>query len=122
MLGLYAGLRREEILALQWDCVFLDADAPYLSVQRAWHTENNHPVITDELKTTSSRRNIPLPDCLFECLSKVKEHSTSDFVIANDKGDPLTYGQFKLLWKYLERRARGKWIPSLFLYALNRHP
>lgn len=24
MIGLYAGLRREEILALQWDCVFLD--------------------------------------------------------------------------------------------------
>ena len=26
MLGLYSGLRREEILALQWDCVFLDED------------------------------------------------------------------------------------------------
>ena len=25
MIGLYAGLRREEILALKWDCVFLDA-------------------------------------------------------------------------------------------------
>ena len=25
MLGLYAGLRREESLALQWDCVFLDS-------------------------------------------------------------------------------------------------
>lgn len=30
MIGLYAGLRREEILALKWDCVFLDAEAPYL--------------------------------------------------------------------------------------------
>ncbi len=40
MLGLYAGLRREEILALQWDSVFLDAEAPYLMVRRAWHTEN----------------------------------------------------------------------------------
>jgi integrase len=108
MLGLYAGLRREEILALQWDCVFLNPDAPYLSVQRAWHTENNHPVITDELKTTASRRNIPLPDCLLECLLKVKEHSTSDFVIANDKGEPLTYGQFKLLWKYIDTRTAGE--------------
>ena len=32
MLGLYSGLRREEILALQWDCVFLDEDTPYLSL------------------------------------------------------------------------------------------
>ena len=32
MIGLYAGLRREEILALQWDSVYLDAEAPYLTV------------------------------------------------------------------------------------------
>ena len=36
MLGLYAGLRREESLALQWDCVFLDTPTPYISVRRAW--------------------------------------------------------------------------------------
>ena len=30
MIGLYAGLRREEILALQWDCVFLDGETPYI--------------------------------------------------------------------------------------------
>ena len=41
MIGLYAGLRREEILALQWDSVYLDTDAPYLTVRRAWHTEHN---------------------------------------------------------------------------------
>ena len=51
MLGLYAGLRREEILALKWDSVYLDVDCPYLTVRRAWHTENNRPVILDELKT-----------------------------------------------------------------------
>ncbi len=41
MIGLYAGLRREEILALQWDSVYLDAEAPYLTVRRAWHTERD---------------------------------------------------------------------------------
>ena len=59
MLGLYAGLRREEILALQWDCVFLDEEAPYLSVKRAWHTEHNRPVILTELKTKAAQRDIP---------------------------------------------------------------
>ena len=34
MIGLYAGLRREEALALQWDCVFLDAPTPYISAAR----------------------------------------------------------------------------------------
>ena len=35
MIGLYAGLRREEILGLQWDSVYLDCDTPYISVRRA---------------------------------------------------------------------------------------
>lgn len=60
MLGLYAGLRREEILGLQWDSVYLDEDAPYLTVRRAWHTENNRPVIMTELKTPAANRDIPL--------------------------------------------------------------
>ena len=41
-------LRREEVLALQWDCVFLDEDTPYLSVRRAWRTEHNRPVVSTE--------------------------------------------------------------------------
>lgn len=58
MLGLYAGLRLEEILGLKWDCVFLDDEVPYLSVKRAWHTEHNRPVVSDQLKTKASRRDI----------------------------------------------------------------
>ncbi len=73
MLVLYAGLRREEILGLQGDSVFLDVKAPYLTVRRAWHTEHNRPVISDELKTKASKRNIPLPDCLAACLREAKE-------------------------------------------------
>ncbi|MBS5881815.1 MAG: site-specific integrase [Lachnoanaerobaculum sp.] len=105
MLGLYAGLRREEILALQWDAVFLDDEAPYLTVKRAWHTENNRPVILDELKTKSSRRNIPLPDPLLECLKDMKKASTSDYVICNSSGGPLSYSQYKYLWKYVQTRT-----------------
>ena len=61
MLGLYAGLRREEILGLQWDSVYLDCEAPYLTVRRAWHTEHNRPVILTELKTKAAHRNDMLP-------------------------------------------------------------
>ena len=81
MIGLYAGLRREEILALQWDSVYLDTDTPYLTVRRAWHTEHNRPVISDELKTKAAERNIPLPVCLAECLKAAKETSTSEYIV-----------------------------------------
>ena len=105
MIGLYAGLRREEILGLKWDCVFLDADVPYLSVKRAWHTEHNRSVILDELKTKAAYREVPLPDCLTECLREAKANSKSEFVIANRDGDPLTYTQFVRVWKYITTRS-----------------
>ena len=105
MLGLYAGLRREEILALQWDCVFLDEEAPYLSVRRAWNSEHNRPVISTELKTKAAKRDIPLPDQLTECLKEAKQSATSDYVIANRDGDPLSYTQFKRVWQYIVTRS-----------------
>ena len=105
MIGLYAGLRREEILALQWDSVYLDTDTPYLTVRRAWHTEHNRPVILTELKTKAAERNIPLPICLAECLRAAKATSTSDYVVANRDGEPLSYTQFKRLWQYIVTRT-----------------
>ena len=105
MLGLYAGLRREEILGLQWDSVYLDCEAPYLTVRRAWHTEHNRPVIMTELKTKAAHRNVPLPDNLLECLKEAKKTSTSDYVVANRDGDPLSYTQFKRLWQYIVTRT-----------------
>ena len=105
MIGLYAGLRREEILGLQWDSVYLDGDAPYISVRRAWHSEHNRPVISTELKTKAARRDIPIPKNLAECLREAKSKSTSDFVVANSEGGSLSYTQFKRVWQYIVTRS-----------------
>ena len=105
MIGLYAGLRREEILALQWDCVFLDEDTPYLSVRRAWRTEHNRPVVSTVLKTPAAKRDIPIPKCLVDCLREAKENSISDYVIADSKGEPLAYSQFQRVWQYVVVRS-----------------
>ena len=105
MIGLYAGLRREEILGLQWDSVYLDCDTPYISVRRAWHSEHNRPVISTELKTKAARRDIPIPKNLAECLREAKSKSTSDFVVANSEGGPLSYTQFKRVWQYIVTRS-----------------
>lgn len=105
MIGLYAGLRREEILALKWDCVHLDGEAPYLSVRRAWHVEHNRPVILTELKTKAARRDVPLPKCLADCLREAKVNSKSEYVIANRDGGALSYTQFQRVWKYIVTRS-----------------
>ena len=108
MIGLYSGLRREEILGLQWDCVFLDAPAPYISVRRAWHEESNRPVINTELKTKSARRDVPIPQVLVDCLREEKEKSISEYVIADSEGQPLSYSQFVRIWNYIKVRSTGE--------------
>ena len=105
MLALYSGLRREEILGLQWDCVFLDVPTPYLSVQRAWRTEHNRPVITTTLKTKAARRDIPIPKCLADRLREVKKKSISEYVIADGVGEPLSASQYQRMWRYVTVRS-----------------
>ena len=105
MIGLYAGLRREEILALQWDSVHIETDTPYISVQRAWHVEHNRPVITTELKTKAARRDIPIPKNLAICLQEAKQSSCSNYVIATSDGEPLSGTQFKRVWQYIVTRT-----------------
>ena len=115
MIGLYAGLRREEILGLQWDCVFLDVDTPYIAVRRAWHSEHNRPVITRELKTPAAKRDVPIPQPLVDCLREAKKVSTSEYVIADKNGDPLSYSQFNRIWNYI--RVRGTHERTLYKYV-----
>lgn len=106
MIGLYAGLRREETLALKWDSIDLDSKTPTIKVCRAWHTVHNRPVISEQLKTRAARRVIPIPPQLVECLKSVKAKSTSDYVFAsNIDGGPLSYTQFARLWKYVTVRS-----------------
>lgn len=105
LICLYSGLRREEALALQWDCVFLDDAAPHIYVDRAWHIENNRPVVTHDLKTKASRRTIPIPPQLVRHLKAVKETSISDYVIANRDGEPLSGTQWQRMWKYITTRT-----------------
>ena len=111
----WIGLRREEILGLQWDCVFLDVDTPYIAVRRAWHSEHNRPVITRELKTPAAKRDVPIPQPLVDCLRAEKEKSTSEYVIADKNGEPLSYSQFNRIWNYI--RVRGTQERTLYKYV-----
>ena len=105
MIGYYSGLRREEILGLQWDCVFLDVPTPYISVRRAWRTEHNRPVVSTTLKTPAAKRDVPIPQCLVDCLQEAKAKSISAYVIADSKGNPLSDSQFGRVWKHVVVRS-----------------
>lgn len=108
MIGLYAGLRREEILGLKWDCVFLDEKTPYISVRRAWHVEGGEPVVNALLKTPAAKRDVPIPKCLVACLKEERDKSESEYVISNSKGTVLTETQFVRVWKYITVRSTAE--------------
>lgn len=105
MVGLYAGLRKSETLALQWDAVHLDGNAPYIEVKRAWRIAHNQPTVSDCLKTDSSRRSIPIPPQLANYLRQCRSNATSDYVIHNNDGGPLTGSNFTRLWNYVKVRT-----------------
>lgn len=107
MIGLYAGLRQEEILGLKWDCVILDA-TPRIIVTRAIRHEYNRPVLSDTLKSPAARRVIPIPTCLVDCLRAAHEKTTSEFVVANTSDGPLTKSQARNIWHLVERRMVGE--------------
>lgn len=106
-LGLYAGLRREESLALQWDCVDLNADTPQIEVTRTCIFCHNRPEISNVTKTAAGHRNIPIPAPLFNHLKEIKKSVASDFVICNSRGLPLSESQFRNMWRKIKRRSVG---------------
>ena len=46
-----------------------------------------------------------LPSVLTECLREAKEVATSEYVVANRDGGPLSYTQFKRVWQYIVTRS-----------------
>ena len=107
MIGLYAGLRREEILGLQWDCVHLDGAAPYISVRRALRCVHNRPEISTTLKSPAARRDIPIPPALVGCLADLKQTAAGDCVICDAAGDPWSMTAYRNAWRYITRRQTG---------------
>lgn len=104
MIGLYAGLRREEILGLMWNNITLDGAAPYISVRTALRWEHNRPVVSSELKTPAARRDVPIPQQLVDCLRSHKERSNSEYVFSGKDGQPKTESQFQNMWESVTTR------------------
>lgn len=104
LLGLYAGLRREEILGLKWDCVDLDCPAPHIKVRRALRWEHNQPIVSDTLKSQAAKRDIPIPRKLADHL-RGPTKMTDGHVVG---GAPLTQTQCKNLWRWIRARQAGE--------------
>lgn len=105
MLGLYAGLRREEICGLRWCDVDLTAKTPSLTVNHAVRFENNQGIFPSPLKSKASHRTIPLPAKLAEALRDAKSVSNSVFVVPARDGSCASLQTVRNLMRLVERRA-----------------
>ena len=111
MLGLYAGLRREEICGLRWADVDLTATPPRLTVNNAVRFEGTKSVFPSPLKTAAAHRTIPLPAGLATALAEEKKKSVSVFVIPAKAGGVATPQTVKNLMKIVARRHTSTVVP-----------
>ena len=99
-LGMFAGLRRGEILGLKWSDI--DFQNGYIKIERQY-TRNE---LKEVLKTSSSRRNIKMCETLKQILIFHKSNSKilSSFVFVNKNGGMVSlktlHNRFKKLLEY----------------------
>ena len=71
MIMLYTGLRRSEMIALNWDCVSLEERT--IEVCRAAEIVSNQSVIKEITKTEAGKRTLPICDPLYEALKSIPQ-------------------------------------------------
>jgi integrase len=82
-LAVYSGLRRSELMGLEWGDFNLDADVMY--VQRTSNYVTGEGMFTDETKTKKSRRYVKLPEPIFDLLRQYKAERDENRVKFGDK-------------------------------------
>lgn len=101
MIGLFSGLRRGEILALQWK--HIDLEKPCIRMEQSIAYNNNEPVIKPGGKTVNATRTVYIPPVLKRYLLDYKNNldvypAPNAFVCANKDGNPYTLAEFRNRW------------------------
>ena len=96
-LGIYAGLRREEILGLQWG----DIKDGKITVNRAVTFLKNQQDDNHELKSKAAHRSIPIPSPLQDILDDTPHNSL--FLITNAHGGEMTLTAYRRLWEHVTK-------------------
>ena len=114
-LGLYTGMRREEICGLRWDAVTLTGRAPHIEVRRACRWPGNgKPEVNELLKSDAAHRMIPLPPALLPDLQRLHAELSGTpmqirgrYVVGMADGSPLTYAALDSRWRAVRARSTG---------------
>ena len=98
----YLGLRRGEVLALQWGD--FDWNAKTVHIQRAYDFTSKKPGENEAPKTFNGSRTVPVPDVLLDILRPLR--GLPHILLLSDKGNlPLTQARFRYCWNFIMREA-----------------
>jgi len=99
--ALHTGMRRGEIVGLQWDDI--DFEAKMIHIQHNAVMSETSTTINDFLKTKAGCRDVPISEELGKWLAAQKKISHSKYVLAMQNHKPLTKSSYKSMWKLIER-------------------
>lgn len=117
LLGLNAGLRRGELLGLQWQDVDLGKGTITVCRSIAPTLENATGELSPELKTDAAHRTIPLPWPVVNELRAAKARSKSVYVIPGYNGDHFTFTSLQYQWTKLVKKLPFKVHPHLMRHT-----
>lgn len=96
MLMLLAGLRRGELIALNWQNV--DMGNRQLTINSAARIKSNQSKIVDKPKTKAGFRIIPICNQLYDCLDCIQENERIGLVCTMATGKQISASGFRRGW------------------------
>ena len=111
--ALHTGMRRGEILGLQWKDI--DFKAKVIHVRHNAVVSEGESTVSEDLKTKAAKRNLPLSEELEAWLLQRKKTSHSQYVIAMENHKPLTKSSYRSMWRLIERELPGAHVTAHIL-------
>lgn len=113
LIALHTGMRRGEILGLQWKGI--DFKEKVIHVRHNAIVSKGETTVSEDLKTNAAKRNLPLSEELEVWLVQRKKTSHSQYVIATENHKPLTKSSYRSMWRLIERELPGTHISAHIL-------
>ena len=113
LIALHTGMRRGEILGLQWKGI--DFKEKVIHVRYNAVVNEGETTVSEGLKTNAAKRNLPLSEELEVWLIQRKKTSHSQYVIAMENHKPLTKSSYRSMWRLIERELPGTHISAHIL-------
>lgn len=108
---IFTGLRREEVLGLQWGDIYEDK----IVVRRAITFTKNQPDDNHSLKSKAANREVPMMDELRDTLSQQSKRHLYLFTRAS--GEPMSKIAFKRMWEHVDRVVDFKVTPHMLRHT-----